>query len=287
MKDESKIDYGTLIAKKSERLVTGLYLVTDLIVDTEPIKQGLRKSAVILLSSMNALAQNEIKVKVTEFKTSLKSVTEILSLLHVAITTGLVSDMNGSILMDGFRSLQLVLEKKQPIFTKDMLSVDDEEHLNDEPTRTNTMVSTSYDVLTPLTLSRMNERKAIFENKKIIQKMSDINQFSKSVSEIDSEIEKMLGGQKQKDKPEAGTYHRQNTIRPISSFTTSFQIRKQSRKEQILALFAKGVDISIKDISARIKGCSEKTIQRELNTLVSDRILQRIGEKRWSRYVLK
>jgi DNA-binding HxlR family transcriptional regulator len=45
------------------------------------------------------------------------------------------------------------------------------------------------------------------------------------------------------------------------------------------------VDVSIKDIAARIKGCSEKTIQRELNALLYDNIIERIGEKRWSRYV--
>ena len=66
-----------------------------------------------------------------------------------------------------------------------------------------------------------------------------------------------------------------------------FQMKKQSRREQILGLFVKGVDVSIKDISARIRGCSEKTIQRELNNLLYDNIIERIGEKRWSRYILR
>ena len=56
MQDESKQEYGTLVAKKSERLVTALYLVTDLMTDNEPIKHGLRKNAVALLSSMNSLS---------------------------------------------------------------------------------------------------------------------------------------------------------------------------------------------------------------------------------------
>jgi predicted HTH transcriptional regulator len=67
---------------------------------------------------------------------------------------------------------------------------------------------------------------------------------------------------------------------------SSFQMKKQSRREQILALFVKGVDVSIKDIAVRIRGCSEKTIQRELNSLLEDNIIKRIGEKRWSRYIL-
>ena len=146
MHEESKKDYGTLVAKKSERLVTALYLVTDLMSDSEPIKHSLRKNSVALLSSMNSLSQLDVKDRVTEFKVSLKSVTEITSLLHVAITTGIVSEMNGEILMEGFRSLQLVLEKKQPILTKEMLTVDNEDSLYRETGFTSAITSTSYDV---------------------------------------------------------------------------------------------------------------------------------------------
>jgi len=61
--------------------------------------------------------------------------------------------------------------------------------------------------------------------------------------------------------------------------------RKSSRREQVLSLLSRE-PISIKDISEKIVGCSEKTIQRELNTLLDERKIQRIGEKRWSRYTL-
>ena len=157
MHEESKKDYGTLVAKKSERLVTALYLVTDLMSDGEPIKHGLRKNSVTLLSSMNALSQLDVKDRVTEFKVSLKAVTEIISLLHVAITTGIVSEMNGDILMEGFRALQLVLEKRQPILTKEMLKIDNEDFLSDESGFSSAISSTSYDALTPLKLARLRE----------------------------------------------------------------------------------------------------------------------------------
>ena len=284
--NDNKKDYGNLIAKKSERLVTALYLVTDLISDTEPIKQGLRKSAVGLLSSMNALAQLEVKDRVTEFKTSLKSVTEILSLLHVSITTGLVSDMNGNILMDGFRALQLVLEKKQPILTKEMLSIDNEEELNRSTSLSNAITSTSYDVLTPLSISRMNESVNTDENKKT-NKMSYIEKlekfdFNSNLNSNKVEKETNIVNDNDTDLKDFNKNTKAQT-----TFNSSFQLRKQSRRDQILALFVKGVDVSIKDISARIKGCSEKTIQRELNNLVFDGKIKRIGEKRWSRYVLR
>ena len=284
--NDNKKDYGNLIAKKSERLVTALYLVTDLISDTEPIKQGLRKSAVGLLSSMNALAQLEVKDRVTEFKTSLKSVTEILSLLHVSITTGLVSDMNGNILMDGFRALQLVLEKKQPILTKEMLSIDNEEELNRSTSLSNAITSTSYDVLTPLSISRMNESVNTDENKKT-NKMSYIEKLEKFDFNSNFNSNKVEKETNIVNDNDTDLKDFNKNTKAQTTFNSSFQIRKQSRRDQILALFVKGVDVSIKDISARIKGCSEKTIQRELNNLVFDGKIKRIGEKRWSRYVLR
>lgn len=297
MNDDKKNEYGTLVARKSERLVTALYLVTDLMSDTEPIKHVLRKNAVSLLSSMNALSQHDVKDRVTEFKLSLKAVTEIASLLHVTITTGIVSQMNGELLMDGFRTLQLVLEKKQPILTKEMLTIDNEDVLRKDTGFSSAITSTSYDVLTPLSLARLHD------NEQELKNTQDALKQSRLLSRLE---DKSLKGQKYgnkisdkkmdtvstavKDIVSKSSTHSvlmKHSASPLALLTSSFQVRKQSRREQILALFVKGVDVSIKDISARIRGCSEKTIQRELNSLLYDNMIERIGEKRWSRYVLR
>ncbi|MFA6608847.1 MAG: hypothetical protein WCT07_02975 [Candidatus Paceibacterota bacterium] len=290
MQEEAKKDYGTLVAKKSERLVTALYLVTDLMTDSEPIKHGLRKNAVALLSSMNSLSQLDVKDRVIEFKMSLKSVTEITSLLHVAITTGIVSEMNGELLMEGFRALQLVLEKKQPILTKEMLIIDNEESLSDDEGFASAVTSTSYDVLTPLNIARLHS-----SDQELRRTQESLRQ-SHIVSKLESKDNK---GQHLSDKTQekesvnikdTSTVHSvliDHSTKNTSTLSSSFQMRKQSRREQILALFVKGVDVSIKDIAARIRGCSEKTIQRELNALLYDNVIERIGEKRWSRYILR
>lgn len=300
MQDESKQEYGTLVAKKSERLVTALYLVTDLMTDNEPIKHGLRKNAVALLSSMNALAQLDVKDRVIEFKMSLKAVTEIISLLHVSVTTGIVSEMNGKLLMDGFRSLQLVLEKKQPIFTKEMLSVDDDE-LESGHGFSSAVSSTSYDVMTPLSLARLHENSSELRRTEEARKQSQIvarmearerkgQKIDSIVTDRNELVVPEVGGQKDIIEKVTPTPHAMimgHNDKHEATIASSFQMRKSGRREQILALFVKGVDVSIKDIAARIKGCSEKTIQRELNALLYDNLIERIGEKRWSRYVLR
>lgn len=304
MQEESRQDYGTLVAKKSERLVTALYLVTDLMNDNEPIKHGLRKNAVALLSSMNALAQLDVKDRVIEFKMSLKAVTEIISLLHVSVTTGIVSDMNGQLLMEGFRSLQLVLEKKQPIFTKEMLAVDDDELDSTQPFAA-AVNSTSYDVMTPLSLARLHDNAHDLRRTEELRKQSQIvarmearerksqnnvrNVTDNTASNISDNIEKVDANEGQNKRQEMSPHSviMGHTPKSEPAIVSSFQMKKNSRRDQILALFVKGVDVSIKDIAARIKGCSEKTIQRELNALLYDNVIERIGEKRWSRYILR
>lgn len=56
------------------------------------------------------------------------------------------------------------------------------------------------------------------------------------------------------------------------------------RRSRILAILRDKGQASIKDVSEAVKDCSEKTIQRELNTLIKDGIVHREGERRWSRY---
>lgn len=56
------------------------------------------------------------------------------------------------------------------------------------------------------------------------------------------------------------------------------------RKDTILRLLDKKDKITIKDAMNTVEGCSEKTIQRELISLVESGVLVREGARRWSTY---
>ncbi len=62
--------------------------------------------------------------------------------------------------------------------------------------------------------------------------------------------------------------------------------RQSSRRVEIMKALS-SEPVSIKDIAVHVEGCSEKTIQRELNAMVDEGVVRRVGEKRWSKYVLR
>lgn len=62
--------------------------------------------------------------------------------------------------------------------------------------------------------------------------------------------------------------------------------RKEKRREMVVMALKKKKESSIKDISKEVKGCSEKTIQREVNDLIAEGKVSKSGERRWSKYSL-
>lgn len=63
--------------------------------------------------------------------------------------------------------------------------------------------------------------------------------------------------------------------------------KKGFRREAILKILRTKGEITIKDIAYLVKGISEKTIQRELISLIDEGVVRREGKRRWSKYLLK
>ncbi len=61
---------------------------------------------------------------------------------------------------------------------------------------------------------------------------------------------------------------------------------RNNRTEEVLKVVRLKGEVSVKDICENISDCSEKTIQRELLSLVEKGLLKKTGEKRWSKYSL-
>lgn len=70
-------------------------------------------------------------------------------------------------------------------------------------------------------------------------------------------------------------------------FESGVHARHNSRQEIIISVLRKNGPLGIKEIASHLNDCGEKTVQRELSTLVARRILAKVGEKRWSKYIIR
>lgn len=93
----------------------------------------------------------------------------------------------------------------------------------------------------------------------------------------------VTASQRQKRTASSHSPVRTSTGQPLTASVPTNSADRRTRIRTILE--AKG-EATIKDISEIVTDCSEKTIQRELNTMIEDNVVKREGERRWSKYTL-
>lgn len=245
--------------KKTEKLVTALYMVTDCMEHDDALKSKLRLLGVELLSSIHRLALLSPVEKHATISGSLAHISEILSFVEIAHTIGFVSEMNAGIIKKEFKLLTTELHSYQ---------VENE--------------SASY-------------KGAVFENQKMSgftlnESLFAVNEDAASIREIADQSVAQAGMIKDKNTYNLSVKNSHKNTFPSPTkrlqLSSGNQVSKHERVANILALIQDKKDISIKDISSAFTDCSEKTIQRELNDLVSKGQVKKIGAKRWSRYLV-
>lgn len=87
------------------------------------------------------------------------------------------------------------------------------------------------------------------------------------------------------DSKEQSKGHVKDTASPPAR-QSSPAAQNSSRRDSILAVLRSKGPSYIKDISLIVRDVSEKTIQRELATLVSEGLVEKKGDRRWTTYEL-
>ena len=80
------------------------------------------------------------------------------------------------------------------------------------------------------------------------------------------------------------TKYRKDTANVSPAKKTEHSTSQPDRKDAIISALKRKSNLTIKDISSIVTGCSNKTIQRELLSLIKDNVVKKDGERRWSRY---
>jgi len=234
---------GEYVYSKTNKLITALYMVTDIMDKEEPLRFKLRTLGVEILSdihSVSPLLANPLSLRERDGVrvNGVRFLDEILSLLDITSTIGMISEMNCSILKKEFNELKQYIQESRQGSTLSL-----SEFFTEAP---------------PLLNKEGNERR-----------------FLKNSPHPNPLLTKERG--------------RENSIGHDKQ--TDFNTLKQQRRDEITKIvktFNNGATITDIRISATglLASCGEKTLQRELVSMVKDGVLEKTGEKRWSRYRL-
>jgi hypothetical protein len=211
---------------KTNKLITALYMVTDIIDKDEPLRNKLRHLGTGIISDMHCIPGE-----------ACSKISETVSFLNIASAMNIISEMNCTILKKEFLELKVSIQE--------------------------------YTDMKPTWLSEFfiePDKKQISRTRIGVQKGSTLM--------------KVLS-----DKTQGMSY-----TSPLQS-VHHFDVLKKQRREEIKdSIKANNGNATIKDIKDKAQGsllsCGEKTLQRELVSMVHESVLNKSGEKRWSRYFL-
>lgn len=277
------------VHKKSQRIAEAIYLVTQTVAKEEPLKVALRTCCVRLVEVVTDTYSSYIKDREEGARRIALVLTELSALLDVAATARVVSPMNHTIVRHEVAQLvSLLLERYAAAERSDTLDTSffkDATLKFPERTSVSTPSSTRRAPVSDVGDQRMSDS--------VRANSSGLPGSVVSVSDI-------LGGH-----PMSVTQTRpQNQVvsNDVSQRQTAFQSVRESkptrvraegisdaavrrvRRDTIVSFIKDKGRVSIKDVASVVTDVSEKTLQRELLSLVDEGELLKVGERRWSTY---
>ena len=263
---------------KTTKLVSALYMVTDIMDKEEPLRNKLRNLGSNIISDIHSFDKGQALCNQINSK-----VFEVMSFLEIASSVGIISEMNSSILIKEFGELRKSVLEITPKNDQNWL----QEFMREEE-----KLGTNVPEMKTISIGQRNLSNGQNGTRIGVQKGSTLMKaLSDRVPEI-SRTNKINNNDT--FKKESG-----------SNFAVKHDVLKDKRHEEIVSIIKDkmknsiGFDgLTITDIKflgknlpggeiGALASCGEKTLQRELVSMVSAGILKKTGEKRWSRYSLK
>jgi hypothetical protein len=246
------------LSKKTEKVVSVLFMISDLLEDHPSLRLSIQEHGVELLSVLYKTYEESRSQCVFMLEKSLVSIECITSFIEMALFLKLVSDMNASILKRELEKLALSLNSlRKEVKTSDknvrkMFGVTDsikEDYFNISPEYQN--LQSTQDVIS------QRQRTTKTTQNVANRAVNDTNTASVSFNK--------------------NSQHKPTTLKERKEL-------KEDRSLKILSIIQNDMEITCRDIISKFPGYSEKTIQRDLNNLVSHGKLKRHGNKRWTTY---
>ena len=273
--------FTATLAKKCERLATAIYLVTNFLSDTEPLKSRLRTLSIELVREAAFTRSNGHMTEGHNLDALRGTILETLSLLELSFIAGLLSEMNFSILKREYAVLRDSIEIKKASRESRTDNVLGETffgssfHAEDQ-THKDIIHKGHYD----------NAMSFRMSDKDTDTKKSDVkNSYQAELPRPD--FKNFISPEARHTPPVQPRHITATQIGgSVSNVRTTSNVDKEARQSRIIKLVKDSHEVMVKDITIHFPGLSEKTLQRELVALVVKGVLKKTGERRWSRYSL-
>ncbi len=239
---------------KSNKLISALYMVTDIMDKDEPLRCKLRTLGTQIVSDVNSLP-----VVISN------RIGEILSFLEISYTVGLISEMNFSILKKEFLDLEKALRdygKVRSLWLEDnLLKTED---------------FSAEDTTSSVNIFKRTDKKSIGHKKintELLRTRIGVQKGSTLMQALSDKASHL--------------YNNTNNFNSLKRQRRDEIIRLLRTSGQALTIT--DIKMKAKDSDNKAEAlisCGEKTLQRELSAMVKDGVLGKVGDKRWSRYSL-
>jgi len=247
--------------KKTERISTAVYLVSNLMSVNEPIKWQLRKTALGLIDKVMSLSNATMSSRDISIRDINQKLFQLISLYEIAFRSGFISEMNYKIVDTEMKKIASFLSEFDSQDSQARSSLFDETFFTED----------------------INDLEKDQIKKDISQKDKITRGIYKGHQEVFKRQEKFMSDITHVNKVKDTV---KKTEKKVTYNNSSKSQDRNKRREDILNIIKQKGNVSVKDISNIIKDTSEKTIQRELISMVEEKLLLKEGERRWSRYMI-
>ncbi len=248
----------TLSYTKTNKLITALYMVTDIIDKDEPIRNKLRSLGAEIISD-----PERIRPEVRSYGAGMSMrIEQIIAFLNISSAMNFISEMNCNILKKEFIELKASIQEGMNMkpawltefFSEPAISKSNSPHPSPLLVKERGNPNSNR--------HKRHTRLGVQKGSTLMDALSGVEMSNRKLDHI--------------------------------SHNVFNELKKERRNFITNTIKNSGGNISIKDILTKMNAVeknelsfSEKTLQRELVSMTKDGILNKAGEKRWSRYSVK
>ncbi len=276
------------IVRKVERLVSTVHILCDIIKDNVDMADSVRKKTYPILEAALALQSS----RTTHTEDTIIKIKDELRTLEVYLATAalarVISSMNARIVREELFDLIAYIEKETETILNEQnttvrlhrtsFAVEDVARPRSVTQSGNIPLQSMPD---PLVARRLERTEA----KQQPESVKDIMYKRHEQSDLYNDIYSPTPA------PHPAPAQKTPEQKPPENKRAQWQaersaVKQKSRRLEILSILQKKDAITIKDVAEVITDCSEKTLQRELLSMVESGVLKKQGERRWSTYSL-